>query len=469
MSIGLAYSYLSPELKQLCLNLSLFPGSFSEESAFTIFDMNAESHTTIWYWNRRIHREPQLNMLVQRSLLQFNNAQRRFHFHQLIQKYFLHVSSQEAESSKSLKQHFEQNFQLYFALILHNIMIGQLPLTALDDEKHNFQYMFNLFKTATHVNNTYIGIKITLLAIQVNVFGHRLQPTELHNISWNMLMALESYTAADEASQVSFYDTYVDVVIETAKLERSLHIKADFAIEILSLRRQRIDDEYKLNHVSTNSYTMFYRVLAQYYKENGHDGNATLCHAHILATTCDQLDHCYPHCDYFSISIAYDNVGDRVHAFQFRERAYKHQWSVLSPMNRAKLCIDLYNDYSNVSLGNCESQADQFSVFIITNIYEYLLSTTVSEYLEDVYYDTVDFFRAKSMEDHVIQLQLKMNAIILSRCDIDGVLECSLHIATSVFFYAWKRQCYHLLGTHSFFKSRPPKRVLFYNNINFCW
>ena len=47
--------------------------------------------------------------------------------------------------------------------------MGHLSVTALDDEKHNFQYMSSLFETATHVNNTYIGVKVTLLAIQVNV------------------------------------------------------------------------------------------------------------------------------------------------------------------------------------------------------------------------------------------------------------------------------------------------------------
>ena len=234
VSIGLAYSYLSPELKQLCLNLSQFPGSFSGESAFAIFDISSESQTN-WYWSRLILRESQLDMLVQRSLLQFNSALKRFHFHQLIQKYFLHVSSQEAESSKLLKQHFENKFQLHFAQSLSKILNGHLVVTVLDVEKHNFQH---LFKTAKHVNNTYFGVKVTLLAIQANILELQFFPTEICNFSWNMLMALESYTAAEEASVESFLETYVGVVIETAKLERSFHINADFAIEILSLRQK---------------------------------------------------------------------------------------------------------------------------------------------------------------------------------------------------------------------------------------
>ena len=445
VSIGLAFSYLSPELKQLCLNLSHFPGSFSGESAFAIFDMNSESQRAIWYWSRLILRESQLDMLVQRSLLQFNNALKRFHFHQLIQKYFLHVSAQEEVKSKYLKKHFESKFQLHFANILGNILIGHLAVTVLEDEKHNFQYMFSLFTTAKHINNTYVGIEMTLLAMQLNLLRHKFHPTELLNISWNMLMGLELHTAAEEASVESFLETYVSVVIETAKLERSLHIKADIAIEILSLKQRRIDDGYRKSLVSNNTYVQFYRVLAQYFKENGQEENATLCHAHILAITHDQLDHCYPHCDYFSISIAYENVGDSVHAFQFRELAYEHQWFLLSLMHQAKLTIDLYNDYSNESLGNSISQADQFSSLITENVYENLLRAPESEYLEDVYYDAIDFFRAKNMEQHVLQLQFRMHVILLSRCnwqDIDDLLKYCLHVFPSV-LRAWKRQCYH--------------------------
>ena len=74
-------------------------------------------------------------------------------------------------------------------------------------------------------------------------------------------MALESYTTAEEASVESFLETYTGVVVETAKLERSLHISANIAIEILSLRQRRIDDGYKMNRVNTNTYTVFYRIL----------------------------------------------------------------------------------------------------------------------------------------------------------------------------------------------------------------
>ena len=75
----------------------------------------------------------------------------------------------------------------------------------------------------------------------------------------------------------------------------------------------------------------------------------------------------------------------------------------------------------------------------------YLLTATGSEYLEDVYYDVVDFFKAKNMEKHVFQLQLKMDDIMQSRCDFknDDLSEC-LEYFSSAIVHAWKRQCYYL-------------------------
>ena len=479
VSIGLAYSYLSPELKQLCLNLSQFPGSFSGESAFAIFDISSKFQMTGSGMNRLIDRESPLDMLVQRSLLQFNSAQKRFYFHQLIQKYFLHVTSQEEEGSKLLKLNFESKFQLYFAQtldkILKDYLLGHLAVTVLNDEKHNFGYMFSLFKTAKHVNNAYFGVQVTLRAIHMNILEPLFFPTELRNISWIMLTALESYTAAhaEVASVESFLETYVSVVVQTARLERQFHMNADFAIEILSLRRGKVDEGYEMNLLSNYTYTMFYRVLGQYYKENGQQENATLCDAHILARAHDQLDHCYPHshCDYFSISVAYENIGDSANAFQFRKRAHKHQWSSLSPMQQVKLTIDLYNDYSNVSLGNSVSQADQFSSLIINqSMSEYLMIASGSDYLEDVYYDAVDFFKSKNMDEHVIRLQYKMNDIIRSQCELEingnvyVFLECTQRFI-SVVQHAWKRQCYYLtilsgIKVLSLLSSYKPETVL---------
>ena len=79
VSIDLAYSYLTPQLQQLCVDLSHFPDTFTTESAFQIFGYSFE----LSYFERM------LRMLKQRSLLHYNRATERFHFHQLLKTFLI--------------------------------------------------------------------------------------------------------------------------------------------------------------------------------------------------------------------------------------------------------------------------------------------------------------------------------------------------------------------------------------------
>lgn len=436
VSIGLAYNYLSPQLKKLCVNLSHFPGSFDQVSAVMIFnlDLDFEPHRI---FNRR---EPQLDMLVRRSLLQYNHPTKRYHFHRLIRNY---IRDQEKEFSESLRHNFESGFQLYFASHLSRIFsrvrdYQKLALDMLDADKHNFQYMFTLFQTAEHTNSTFVAVKVTLYAIQANLLQMRFSHLELCNISQKMLVAMESYAANEETSQ-ELFEVYTHVLILAAKLERRLHRDAESTVEMLASRKSKVDDVYRIDLISMNTYIEFYTDLAQYYKEQEEETKSSMCHAHILSTVHNQLDHCYPHCNYFSISIAYEKVGNREMAFQFRELTYKHQLSSLNFMSQIKLHLALYNDYSS---GNNVSKADGFSTIIIEKAYYYLIVANVSEYLEEVYYDAVDFFRAKNMEEHMINIQLRMKFAIQTQClsSPDNITICLLMSSLN----AIQRKCYHL-------------------------
>ena len=266
-----------------------------------------------------------------------------------------------------------------------------------------------------------------------------------------MLKALESYTPDKEAS---ILETYCEVVILVAKQQRLLHIKADIAIETLSSRKIRIDRGYRKDILSMNAYITFYSLLAQYYKENGEQKKAFRCHVRILSKSHGQLGHCYPHCDYFSISEAYEDTGNKERAFEFRERAFEHQHGSLNPMRLVKLYIYLYYDYSNATLGNNVSKASILSKAIRGTMYLYLLRANRSEYVEEVYYDAVEFFMANNLEKQAINLQRKMISVVgVEQCLAEGAFECATHYLISA-YGAWNRQCYHLcvhLGSLSFY------------------
>ena len=135
VSIDLAYSYLTPQLQRLCVNLSHFPDTFTTESVFQIFGYSFELSSF----------KMMLRMLIQRSLLQYNRATERYHFHQLLRTFF-----NQKNTEIMLTQYFDGAFQLYYAQRLDRIVKDNI--LDLYMEQHNFYHMFSLFKTSKHVN-----------------------------------------------------------------------------------------------------------------------------------------------------------------------------------------------------------------------------------------------------------------------------------------------------------------------------
>ena len=410
-SIGLAYSYLKPELQQLCINLSQFPGTFTKESAFNIcgYDVEFDNFDML------------VDMLIQRSLL--HRATKRCHFHQLLKTYFL--------QKKPSKQHFDGAFQLYYAQTLHSIVNdydNHLALHTLDLEKHNFHHMFSLFKTSKHVNHTFRGVSLALQVLKLDILELMFMPTEILTYSINMLEALNSYTDDEEDALESFLDTYTEVVILVAERQWSFHNKPVIAIKVLQSKQQKIDTGYKRKLVSRSVYKKFDTKLAACYKENGDEIKVRMCHTRILETY-DQLKNCSPPCDYFSISVAYENIEDQLQAFHFRELAYEHQLASLSRMEQALLNIYLYTDYSNVSVGNNITKASNLSKIIEEEVYQYLMTADILDFSEDVYEVAIKYFQERKSIEKAVNLEHKM-------LDAEQIEQCFTMI------------CYnHLLGT----------------------
>ena len=393
-----------------------------------------------------------LDELVQRSLVQSSHGRQRYYFHQLLRKFFL---SQKGSNPVT----FDTQFQHYFTGILEIIISEVSLLTTLDQEKHNIFHMFTLFKTAKSTHITFTGINMTLRAIEMNVLQMRFLPVEIYGISQNMLSALDTYTPHEQEMVTSFLETYVKVVKLVAQHQWSVN-KAD-AIETLNTRGNRIHEGYKRKLIDVKTFTEYFNLLAQYYKGTEEDGKAARCHIHILETIHGQLKHCSPDCDYLSISVAYERIGDRLQAFAFRELAYQHQLQSVKPMEKAKLILDLYNDYSNETVGNDQAKASTLSVMVIDEIYPYLITADRSQYSERTFYVAIDFFAALNMEEHMVLLQHK----IISNegiCNCVGPLKqgkyfkqnvdelkalcefkCAAHYA-DIAQEAYERKCYHL-------------------------
>ena len=206
---------------------------------------------------------------------------------------------------------------------------------------------------------------------------------------------------------------------------------------MLMSRKNTADGAYKRGLLGVNTYIQYFVDLAQLYTEHGKEANSKWCHAHILSHVHNRLHGCYPECDYFSVSVAYESVGKSVEAFHFRELAFEHQATSLDHMSLIQLHLALYNDYMNSSLGNNVTKANELSSVIIAVDYIYLISA--DEYTKKVYYDALDFFRAKYMEEHVVHIQNKMLAVERECLSVDCL---DYHMSSSL--HAWERQSYYL-------------------------
>ena len=394
VSMGVAYSYLTPELKQLCVNLSHFPGKFSKESAVAIFNFKGKM----------------LDKLVQRSLLQYERSQKQFHYHQLLKMFFSQVS--DGKDAEKLQYYFNSQYQLHFAQLLQKAIpdnVKKLELEILYNEVHNILHMFTLFISHKHVNYTFFAIKTISHEFRIKFLLRFLPPyTPLL-----LLERLDSYSEDERASVESFFETYIRVVILAVKSKP----KVRHAIQLLSTKRKEVDKRYKNGTLSPHMYTQFYTILGNYYNEIGDVEKSNRCYSKILRKTHNELDHCYPICDYFSLSVAYQNIGDIELAFTFRKAAYR-QMPFLSRMDEIRLLLHLYNDYMNTSLGNDVTEAEAFAVEITQRAYQYLLNADKSEYSEEIYYMAIEFFRSQNLEVNVVELQEKMVASGIP-CDCD--------------------------------------------------
>ena len=407
-SISLAYHYLTPELKELCVNLSHFPGSFDKTSAVAIFDS----------------RENMLKMLVQRSLLQYERNVRRFHFHLLLKTFFLQVNNEETKTN--LQHYFNDKFLIHFAKVLHTAIpdLGMnIDLDTPRGEAHNIVHMFILLTRLKNVNTTYFAIKVLSHELRIAILMRFITP----RVILFMLECLDSYSPEERDSVESFLDTYTQVVMLATKSDLTVRI----SLKLLASKRKEVDTGYKEGNLTLSTFVKYFIMLGEMYKENGDDRNWRRCHAHVLTNTKGKLQDCYPRCDYLSISVAYESIGDKVQAFHFRKLAYRHR-QAFTPMNVIKLQLLLYNDYSNTSLGNDVTEAKSLSLSIL-KAYQILMNADRSEYSEEVYYAAIEFFQEQNMEENMIHELQKKVIDSTFFCDESNCMQASLELSYVVY------------------------------------
>ena len=129
-------------------------------------------------------------------------------------------------------------------------------LAKLEENKRNFQHMFSLFVKALHTNHTYDAVTVSLAAITMKVLQLRFSSSEVRSILHNMLCSLDMILAERESKcDESFFQTYADVAIYTAKQETLVpNASIPAAVDVLLPRKERINQGLKGGLISVRTY-----------------------------------------------------------------------------------------------------------------------------------------------------------------------------------------------------------------------
>ena len=218
-----------PNLKILAQNLSHFPASFDEQSALEIvFGLSPEEASQSS--KRKEYYVSQLRALHQLSILKYHRKTKRYTFvHNIVRECFLY------EDRFSENMLFLSRFQLHYSQRLFDVshLSEGNKAKALNDDMHNFQYMFTIFSTSnctSYCNTTLIAMQKTFEAIMhypLRLIFH----ADIYNLTKCMMSFFDQFvnTSCSDTVNTGYYMTYVKIVIAVSKQEED-------ACEVLLLR-----------------------------------------------------------------------------------------------------------------------------------------------------------------------------------------------------------------------------------------
>ena len=227
-----------PNLQILAQNLSHYPGSFDEQSALEIvFDFSPEEISRPS--QRKSDCVSKLRALHQLSVVEYSRQTKRYvFFHFLIRDCFLY----EDRYSENIL--FPTRFQLHYSQRLLDVSHSPEDnrAKALDDDKHNFQHIFQLFSTSNctfYYTTTLRAMHKTFEAIMYDPLQLKIE-TDVRNLTKCMMWFFDhclNTSCSDTVNTLSFYVMYINIIVAVSKREEDGHA----ACEVLLLRAETFE------------------------------------------------------------------------------------------------------------------------------------------------------------------------------------------------------------------------------------
>ena len=332
-TISLSYNYLSKEAKEVGRQLSVFPGSFTQDAALKICRSDSVAET--------------LSKLVWNSLLEHNKRNNRYQYHRLIREYFLYVQKMEHSNFPFAGYtRLQLSFQVYYARMLrteswqYNSEQFDKSLTFLDSELHNVKYILQENHLSSLPIREFVVTAVALSeGVGVGLLTMRVSKKDLCTALQTSLIRLDSLIQGDFQYKQTLLHTQWSPTVEDALWFTKEEILLHFMLIIdrvaaceeeangieaagwIYMQRQQIVEE-RIVDITLSQYKNFYTTLSNYLLELGEKEGVMVCHMLMLKRTNAHLVKCEKQyqCNYYDIGVIYFDIEEYQMAAEFLER-----------------------------------------------------------------------------------------------------------------------------------------------------
>ena len=333
-TIDLSYKYLLKDVKEIGRQLSIFPGSFTQQAAIKICGSQVvdSGGTSV---------AGALSNLAGNSLLEYNKRNDRYQYHQLIREYFLYVSKKHANETTRL----QSAFHIYYAEMLSSKSLQYTEqfdrsLAILDSELHNIQHLFRADRLSSLPTIEFLVTAVALSkSINVGFLTVRFPEADLCVSVQVSLTRLDTIVDAMVSIQDNIHFLHEDISQQTLSKENILshyllliHQMAaceEKANRTIAAGRVYIDRKSIVKNRSMDidpiQYKDFFTTLSKYYSQQGNDQGVVECHRSILERTDAHLVKCEREnqCNYYDIGVMYYSTKEYHKAADFFEKDLK--------------------------------------------------------------------------------------------------------------------------------------------------
>lgn len=268
-SFSLSYKYLNIKEKRIGQLLSNFPGSFDMEACVAII-----THVLFQNNDKEDIINNAVKVLVQRSLLEFDYDQRRYHFHNLIREYFF--EKQKLALTLNKAGLFINHFQIYFFGLLKNASDNyysqsfKKSLATLDKERHNFLQLFKDLESGSIRCDLKLMVSSLVRAIDGTFLMCRFSYIDMLHIIENSIKYLRREVGDEQliSTSADWKESYLTLIYHLINFQKKVN-SSEYAIEVYDQFKESV--ESTINDISPAAIRVLSRVSELYLELERHD------------------------------------------------------------------------------------------------------------------------------------------------------------------------------------------------------